>query len=116
MKVVKLYGIYDRVAGWFPFFMFRAMTDGEAIRFFRQIVQDPNSQPHADPMNYILYELGTFDQVDGRIEGSDVITQICTGASFVHETTEEDLSKQTALTIEQIRGAFKDQIEEEEEE
>lgn len=51
-----------------PFF---ARTKPEAIRSFTRIKMDPNSNIHQFPQHYDLYELGEFDDNEGKMTTFD---------------------------------------------
>jgi hypothetical protein len=89
MKVVKIYAIYDRVSMWFPFFCFKAMNDGEAMRTFKQILSQPETAPAKDPFNYILQCVGTWDQVEGKLVGFDINKNVATGIDLIRPENEE---------------------------
>ena len=78
-----LFSIYDRVAMWFPFFMFKAMNEGEAMRTFQQILENPESAPARDPGNFILQCIGEFDQIEGKVIGLDINKHVATGTDFL---------------------------------
>lgn len=43
-------------------------AEGEALRTFKDLIANPQSQVHAHPDDYDLYQVGTFDDQDGQIE------------------------------------------------
>lgn len=58
-----IFSIYDRVAGLYaaPFLQVNAAA---AKRYFRSVIEKDNS---ADPLDYELFCLGSFDTVKGEI-------------------------------------------------
>lgn len=66
MKLV-LCSVQDTVAGVYSR-PFCARSDAEAQRIFAQIcVEDPTVSK--SPSDYRLYRLGTFDELEGEVEG-----------------------------------------------
>jgi hypothetical protein len=65
MKV--LVALYDRVTEAFAPIM-TCHTRGEAIRSFRQECQNKESPIHKNPTDYELYVLGSYNDLDGKIE------------------------------------------------
>lgn len=63
---LKIFSIWDIKAENFssPFFM---STAGEAIRAFKDLVNDPNTTPGRHPGDYRLMCIGTFDSGTGII-------------------------------------------------
>lgn len=59
--------VYDSAVGAFmpPFF---ARSKAEALRFFMDLVSDPNRQVHSHPEDYALFALGTYDDGNGFLE------------------------------------------------
>jgi len=62
-----LVALYDRVTEAFAPIM-TVRTRGEAIRSFRQEVQNKESPLHKNPSDYELYVLGTYNDQTGNIE------------------------------------------------
>lgn len=73
MKI--LVALYDRaVEAYAP--VMTVNTRNEAIRSFRAAVNDPQSPIHANPTDYELWQLATYDDEKGVIEESrDVIAR-----------------------------------------
>lgn len=65
--ILRIFSVYDIKAEVFspPFFM---STAGEAIRAFKDLVNDPNTTIGRHPEDYRLMALGTFDNGSGNIE------------------------------------------------
>lgn len=66
--MLKVYSIYDSKAKVFnpPFYQKNA---GEAARSFTKIVNDQQGLINEFPEDYILMEIGTFNDETGLIEG-----------------------------------------------
>lgn len=66
MQIFKLYSIYDEKAKAFapPYAMFH---DGEALRAFGDLVQDPQSKINKHPSDYKLFRVGEFNNANGAI-------------------------------------------------
>lgn len=62
--ILKVFSIYDIKAELFntPFFM---GTNGEAIRAFKDLVNNPDSTPGRHPEDYRLMCIGSFDNASG---------------------------------------------------
>lgn len=63
---MKVFCVYDAAVGAYmqPFFM---RSKGEAVRGFTEICNDSNSQFFKHPHDFVLYEIGDFDDQTGRI-------------------------------------------------
>lgn len=70
---MKIYSIRDTVAVYFerPFY---ARTNGEAIRSFSDAVNEPKSPFNAHPEQFLLYEVGDFDEQTGKINAIEPIS------------------------------------------
>ena len=83
MRKVQMYVIYDKVgqmvAGW----PYKAMNDGEALRTFKNILEDPNSTLSRNPHDFTLLHVGEFDQVDGTVKGFEIQKKVTEGASII---------------------------------
>lgn len=64
--ILKAYSVYDSKGEMFnlPFFQHNA---GLALRMFADLVNDPNSQLFRHPLDFVLYEIGTFDDSSGGL-------------------------------------------------
>jgi len=63
----KFYTIYDSKAGYYTR-PFTARTKGEALRMFQQAANDVQTQVGQYPEDFILFEIGTWDDITGNIE------------------------------------------------
>ncbi len=69
------FSIYDvKVEAYGP--PFYARTFGEAERFFRDILADPNSVQGKHPEDYQLFRVGEFDQGTGQLLGVEEVTRV----------------------------------------
>lgn len=66
MKI--LVALYDRATEAYAPIM-TVNTRGEAIRSFREAVQDPQTPIHKHPTDYELYIMGTYDDQKGQVFG-----------------------------------------------
>lgn len=72
---MKLVALYDRVTEAFAPIM-TVRTRGEAIRSFRQEIQNKESPIHKNPTDFELYELATYDEQNGQIvAGKELIAR-----------------------------------------
>jgi len=64
--MTKMYTIYDSKAGFYnrPF---TARTKGEALRLFQQAANDKTTQIGEYPEDFILFEIGSFDDLTGNL-------------------------------------------------
>lgn len=72
---MKMYvcSIYDQAAKAFSRPMFVAQV-GMAIRAFQDEVNNVKSPMHAHPDQYVLFEIGTFDDNSGKFESIDPLS------------------------------------------
>jgi len=61
-----LVSLYDRATEAYAPIM-TVHTRNEAIRSFRQAVNDPQTPIHGNPTDYELYHVGTFNDETGEI-------------------------------------------------
>lgn len=64
---LKVYSVYDVKTEAYlnPFYM---KTRGEAVRAWGEVVNDPQTNFCKFPTDYVLYEIGEFDDAKGTIE------------------------------------------------
>ena len=64
--MLKVFCVHDSAVGAYlqPFFM---RSKGEAVRGFTEVCNDSESQFNKSPRDYVLYEIGDFDDQTGRI-------------------------------------------------
>lgn len=56
---------------------------GEALRGFGDEANNPDSQLHRHPMDFVIYHVGFFDQVTGEMEHIDPVGY---GTAHEHST------------------------------
>lgn len=83
--IQKMYGVRDAKAQAFlqPFF---SIQNGSAIRAFSDACNDGKSSFAQHPEDYILYELGSFDDNSGEIMPISPIKLLGIGTDFVSRT------------------------------
>lgn len=59
-----------------PFFV---PTTGAAVRAFSDEVRRKDSEMYRHPADYVLFELGSFDEESGRVENLDSPRQLVRG-------------------------------------
>lgn len=88
---VKIYSIFDSCAESYlqPFFAFNR---GSAIRMFTASLADETSVFCKYPNEYILYEIGSFDDVSGQVLSS-TLERLGTGLEFMQfdKTRRDDI-------------------------
>lgn len=79
--ILKAFSIFDTKteAHSKPFF---AITTGEAIRTFSDAVGDQNSALNKHPHDYVLFEIGTYDDATG-ILASNVPTNLGLASEYL---------------------------------
>lgn len=74
--ITKMFTIFDSKAGAYNApFCFGAT--GQAVRAFADLVNDPQSNIARHPADYTLFEIGTYDDQTGTMEGIVHITLGC---------------------------------------
>lgn len=66
MSNQKMFSIYDTKAKVYNI-PFSARTTEEALRMFERLASDKNSMISQFPSDYVLFEVGSFSQDDGKI-------------------------------------------------
>ena len=64
---------------------FTSTNRGTAIRDFANAVRDTGSQVNKNPEDFMLYEIGSFDDSVGLIEAYNVPEVIAHGTQFTQE-------------------------------
>lgn len=67
-----------------PFFL---LTRSAAIRAFGDLVANPEQQISKHPEDYVLYELGVFNDDSGQVEGHDTPIYISKALDFIDPNT-----------------------------
>lgn len=64
---LKVYAVYDQKVGEYlqPFFM---RTNGEALRAWVEVVNDPKTEFYKHGEDYTLFELGDYDGSTGQFQ------------------------------------------------
>lgn len=65
--ILQAYSIFDRKALQYhpPFY---ASTDGQAVRNFSDLANDPNTTVGRHPSDYVLYCVGCYNDANGFLE------------------------------------------------
>ncbi len=71
--LLRAFSVYDsKVEAYMrPFFM---QTEAEALRAFRETVNDGQSSFFKHPEDYTLFKVGTFDESTGLISGFELVS------------------------------------------
>lgn len=79
--LMKVFSARDMKAEAFlqPFFM---PTQGSAIRAFGDACEKQDSPFYQHPNDYVLYEIGTYDDSDGSLNSLIPIKMLVTAADF----------------------------------
>lgn len=91
---LKVFAIRDKATEAYanPFYM---TTIPEAIRAFKNVAMEPESNICKHPQDYELYQLGTFDNISGMFK--DKIINFGTALAVQQEKDNvEELHKETA--------------------
>lgn len=70
-----MYSIFDRASGVYDR-PFPARSDAEASRSFGDIACDKNHPIGAHPDDFTLYNIGTYEDSKGALEGTDPVKVI----------------------------------------
>lgn len=85
---LNAYAIYDRkTLAYFP--PFYAVTDGAAVRSLADLVGDPNTNVGRHPNDYVLYNVGIFDDSKGALIAHSPIIHVIDAASLVRQLQHE---------------------------
>ncbi|QXP08657.1 MAG: nonstructural protein [Arizlama microvirus] len=78
MNTVNAYCVLDRKAKIYntPYFI---MNDAVAIRQFSMVVNGQDSMVAKFPEDYILYRVGSFDMLEGKINPEPFPVEVTTG-------------------------------------
>lgn len=82
VQLLFVYTILDQAAAAFlqPFF---ATNQEIAKRMVRSAQQDPNHPMHVNAKEMALFELGTFDQLGGKLQSHDAMRSVCNLATLL---------------------------------
>ena len=78
---MKVFAVFDSKAEAYlpPIFM---PSKGSVIRSFSDLVRDPNHQFGKHPQDYILFDLGSWDEFTGRFDLHPAPISIGVGIDF----------------------------------
>lgn len=81
MKLL-VFAIYDEQAGLYaqPFY---SVSRGTALRSFQTLVEDPQSSLHKHPKDFHLYELGSYEDNDGKHVNLEHVSRIASAIEYV---------------------------------
>jgi len=79
--ITKIFSIYDTKAKAYntPFYM---LQEGQALRGFMDLVNDPQTSISKHPSDYILFMIGTFDDQTSITENTVPPVQLGVGSAF----------------------------------
>lgn len=79
---MKVFSVRDMKAEAFlqPFF---SPTLGAALRAFDDACQKTDSPFYNHPSDFVLYEIGSYDDHDGRLEALPTVTMLGVASDFV---------------------------------
>ena len=85
-----VFSIYDKKAGFFGPLM-DYMKKGEVLRMFSDMVNEKArpSMVAKHPEDYELYQLGSYENVEGKVEGSNKVYIAC-GSDFIQTQVEKE--------------------------
>lgn len=80
----KVFTVYDSAVEAYlsPFFL---PAKGAAIRAFTELVNDPNHQFGKHPADYVLFELGTYDDAKAEFVLHAAPVSMGVGIEFVRQ-------------------------------
>lgn len=89
--VVKIFAVYDIKAEAYmaPFFM---PATGQAVRMFKDAVNDKNTQFGKHPEDYKLVQIGEFDDNKGMLHQEDILS-LGFGTDYLDKAEVVPLSK-----------------------
>lgn len=81
--LLKVFAVRDMKAEAFlqPFF---SPTVGAAMRAFGDACEKPESPFHAHPVDYILYEIGSYEDSDGLISSVVPVKMLACAGDFIN--------------------------------
>lgn len=84
MAKVKMFAPYDsKLKVWMnPMFF---LHTGQAERAWGEIVNDKNSLPGKHPSDFVLYQVGEFDDDNGSVLPLAAPVQVCTSLSVMRK-------------------------------
>lgn len=87
----KVFAVRDVKAEYFlqPFF---CDSTGEALRAFGDASNEPKTPMGSHPSDYVLYEIGSYDNAVGRVEPLALVRMLACGSDFLKPVVPEVLS------------------------
>lgn len=100
----RVFAVYDYKSEAYmqPFSM---ETTGQAIRAFSDSVNDPKSVWHRHPKDFVLYELGSFDDRQGIFKNEGVAKLVVTAEQCKLDNGVKDPSQIELLEIGDDNGS-----------
>lgn len=85
--IKKVFAVRDAKAEFFlqPFF---CVSVGEALRAFGDAANEEKTPISTHPGDYVLYELGTWDDGMGKLDSLELVRMLATGSDFVKPTAQ----------------------------
>lgn len=108
--ITKAFSIYDSKALHFgvPFFM---SSVGGAVRAFSDLCNDPQTMISRHPGDYVLYELGSFDDAVGKMVSLSPHMFLGMGSEFcdnkrmnIGEYKVKEVLQNPLATVEELNG------------
>lgn len=94
--LLNAYSVYDRKAGHYhaPFF---AVSDGAAVRSFRDLANDPQTTVGRHPGDYVLYRCGQFDDASGLLLHLSAVEHVTDALPLVDDVGPRSARAQSIL-------------------
>ena len=90
MRKKEMFSIYDAVAMVFSQFPFPAANQADATRAFAQAINSPDSDFGKNPLDYVLYSIGEYDMIDGKVTGWETgPKKVCSGVDVFRKEESE---------------------------
>lgn len=79
---LKIFSVYDSKALCYgvPFFM---PSTGAAVRAFSDLANDPQSTVHRHGSDFVLYQIGNFDDSKGVVKSIEPYVNLGIGSDFL---------------------------------
>lgn len=91
---LKAFAVRDVKAEAFPRPPIFFIATGQAMRAFADACQDKNTEMGQHPADFTLFEIGWFDQTEGKlIPRTGGILELGNGLAFLAETTPLEIAK-----------------------
>jgi len=94
---LKVFSVFDSKIGTFarPFFM---KTQGEALRGWLDVVNDERSAFSKHPEDFTLFEIGSFEDEEGRFENHVTPISLGLALEFVKKPATVDYLEREKMT------------------